>query len=70
MLNVDKDEAYFHFLEEANETSEWLWTFNFKYMMCGFAFSTPFMGTVSILFYRWMHGHIDTRLAYRPYKMS
>lgn len=39
-VKLDKNEESFHFLVQANNTSEWMWKTYFKYVMAGFSISS------------------------------
>lgn len=58
----------YEYLVRANETSEWLWQFYFKFMLCGVS-STIVLMTFSIYMCWLRYGTFDATYLYHPFKV-
>lgn len=66
--NLDENEDSFKFLVEANEKSEWLWQFYFKFMIITCS-NTAFLSALSAFTCYFKYGKFDGQFLYHPYKV-
>lgn len=62
---TDKNEVALRYLGEANESSEWMWTFYFKYTAALLGGMTA-TSLLSVLYCYLTQGHFDVNHFYRP----
>lgn len=66
-LNSDQNEKSFRFLVDANDKSEWMWKFYFKYVINMFFGSYVVGGVTSVLVCYYQFGRFDHERVYVPY---
>lgn len=68
-LFADKNDQSFRYLAQANNKSEWMWTFYMKYVIVGFMICNINTAMTSMMI-SWLHnGNIDIDHLYYPYKV-
>lgn len=69
ILTLDVESESFFFLKKANNTSEWIWKYYFKFIKFAMA-SVPISIVVGmILCYMWF-GYLDMNYYYRPFRIT
>lgn len=68
LSKLDANEDSFNFLMQANEKSEWLWKFYFKFMIITCS-NTAFLSALSAFTCYFKYGKFDEKFLYHPYKV-
>lgn len=65
----DKNKKHFHYLMAANNQTEWLWSFFFKFAVFGYLLNNVSMCAVPAFLCYWRGQSFDTNLLYHPFKV-
>lgn len=66
---IDEKEDTFHYLTEANDQSEWIWSGYIKYGIGGFLVLSLMMMIASLQYSMHVYGHFRVDTVYHVYKL-
>lgn len=69
-LILDATKESFRFLAQANDKSEWVCMFYFKFALGGFCASTVAMAIASVLFSQLINKKFELQNLYLPYRAT